>query len=100
MFFAFTTILGWNYYGERCVTYLFGVKAILPYKIFFLVLIAAGAFMKLDMIWLIADIVNGLMAIPNLIGLILLREVIITETRQFFDQLAAKSSTSLKESAI
>ena len=76
MFFAFTTILGWNYYGERCVTYLFGVKAILPYKLFFLVLVAGGAFMKLDMIWLIADIVNGLMAVPNLVGLILLREVI------------------------
>lgn len=87
MFFAFTTILGWNYYGERCITYLFGVKAILPYKIFFLVLIAAGAFMKLDMIWLIADIVNGLMAIPNLIGLILLRDVIVTETREFFQKL-------------
>ncbi|MGF1681718.1 alanine/glycine:cation symporter family protein [Photobacterium minamisatsumaniensis] len=87
MFFAFTTILGWNYYGERCVTYLFGVKAIRPYKVFFLILIAAGAFMKLDMIWLIADIVNGLMAIPNLIGLILLRDVIISETKQFFEQL-------------
>ena len=87
MFFAFTTILGWNYYGERCITYLFGVKAILPYKIFFLVLIAAGAFMKLDMIWLIADIVNGLMAIPNLIGLILLRDVVVAETREFFQKL-------------
>ncbi|UTV26548.1 alanine/glycine:cation symporter family protein [Photobacterium atrarenae] len=87
MFFAFTTILGWNYYGERCVTYLFGVKAILPYKLFFLVLIAGGAFLKLDMIWLIADIVNGLMAIPNLIGLLLLRQVIIGETRQYFEAL-------------
>lgn len=87
MFFAFTTILGWNYYGERCITYLFGVKAILPYKVFFLVLIAAGAFMKLDMIWLIADIVNGLMAVPNLIGLILLRDVVVTETKEFFQKL-------------
>ncbi|PSW21526.1 sodium:alanine symporter family protein [Photobacterium sanctipauli] len=92
MFFAFTTILGWNYYGERCVTYLFGVKAIRPYKVFFLVLIAAGAFMKLDMIWLIADIVNGLMAVPNLIGLILLRDVIITETKQYFQQLTPPPS--------
>lgn len=93
MFFAFTTILGWNYYGERCVTYLFGVKAILPYKLFFLVLVAGGAFMKLDMIWLIADIVNGLMAIPNLIGLIMLREVIISETKQFFEQLKLSQDT-------
>ncbi len=87
MFFAFTTILGWNYYGERCITYLFGVKAILPYKIFFLILVAGGAFLKLDMIWIIADIVNGLMAIPNLIGLIMLREVIVAESKQFFEQL-------------
>ncbi|UXI00039.1 alanine/glycine:cation symporter family protein [Photobacterium sp. TY1-4] len=98
MFFAFTTILGWNYYGERCVTYLFGVKAILPYKLFFLVLIGGGAFLQLDMIWLIADIVNGLMAIPNLIGLILLREVVIGETRQYFEALkltrAAKIQTA------
>ncbi|MCW8329833.1 sodium:alanine symporter family protein [Photobacterium sp. SDRW27] len=96
MFFAFTTILGWNYYGERCITYLFGVKAILPYKVFFLVLIAGGAFLKLDMIWLIADIVNGLMAIPNLIGLILLREVIITETKQFFEQLKLSQATNIQ----
>ncbi|TKF24290.1 sodium:alanine symporter family protein [Vibrio genomosp. F6] len=84
IFFAFTTILGWNYYGERCVVFLFGTKAILPYKFIFVVLVASGAFMKLDMIWIIADIVNGLMAIPNLIGLIALRQVVIEETKQFF----------------
>lgn len=87
MFFAFTTILGWNYYGERCITYLFGVKAIRPYKLVFLVLIASGAFMQLDMIWVIADIVNGLMAIPNLIGLVMLRHVVIDETHQYFASL-------------
>ncbi|PSW06021.1 alanine/glycine:cation symporter family protein [Photobacterium lipolyticum] len=91
MFFAFTTILGWNYYGERCITYLFGVKAILPYKVIFLVLIAGGAFIKLDMIWLIADIVNGLMAVPNLIGLVLLRKVVISETKAYFDLLKSAS---------
>lgn len=85
MFFAFTTILGWNYYGERCVVYLMGTKAILPYKIIFVALVASGAFLKLDMIWVIADIVNGLMAIPNLIGLIALRGVVIEETKRFFD---------------
>ncbi len=92
MFFAFTTILGWNYYGERCITYLFGVKAILPYKLFFLVLIAGGAFMQLDMIWVIADIVNGLMAIPNLIGLVVLRHVVIAETQAFFAKLKQENS--------
>ncbi|MPW35705.1 sodium:alanine symporter family protein [Vibrio sp. B1Z05] len=86
LFFAFTTILGWNYYGERCVVYLFGTKAILPYKVVFIALVFSGAFMKLDMIWLIADIVNGLMAVPNLIGLIALRQVVIAETKLFFDK--------------
>ncbi|MFM2481177.1 alanine/glycine:cation symporter family protein [Celerinatantimonas sp. YJH-8] len=83
-FFAFTTILGWNYYGERCVEYLFGIKGILPYRIIFVVLVASGAFLHLELIWIIADIVNGLMAIPNLIGLIGLRHVIANETKLYF----------------
>ncbi|MDG3088171.1 sodium:alanine symporter family protein [Vibrio hannami] len=86
MFFAFTTILGWNYYGERCVVFLLGTKAVLPYKVIFLALVASGAFLHLDMIWIIADIVNGLMAIPNLIGLIALRHIVIEETKLFFGQ--------------
>ncbi|MFA0117507.1 alanine/glycine:cation symporter family protein [Vibrio breoganii] len=94
LFFAFTTILGWNYYGERCVVYLFGTKAILPYKVLFIALVFSGAFMKLDMIWLIADIVNGLMAVPNLIGLIALRQVVIAETKLFFSKpLTGKVAT-------
>lgn len=93
IFFAFTTILGWNYYGERCVVFLIGTKAILPYKMVFIALVASGAFLKLDMIWLIADIVNGLMAIPNLIGLILLRHIIIDETQLFFSNLKTQSSS-------
>jgi alanine or glycine:cation symporter, AGCS family len=84
LFFAFTTILGWNYYGERCTEYLFGVKAIKPYRLIYLGLVAGGAFLHLDMIWLLADIVNGLMAVPNLIGLIGLRHVVIAETRTYF----------------
>ncbi|EMA2456053.1 alanine/glycine:cation symporter family protein [Vibrio tarriae] len=84
MFFAFTTILGWNYYGERCMVFLFGTKAVLPYKIVFIGLIASGAFLHLDLIWIIADIVNGLMAIPNLIGLVALRHVVVEETKQYF----------------
>ncbi|WP_286292096.1 alanine/glycine:cation symporter family protein [Vibrio apostichopi] len=91
IFFAFTTILGWNYYGERCVVFLLGTKAVLPYKIIFIALVASGAFLKLDMIWLMADIVNGLMAIPNLIGLILLRRVVIEETKLFFKPLTSSS---------
>ncbi len=84
IFFAFTTILGWNYYGERCVVFLAGTKAVLPYKLVFIALVASGAFLHLELIWIIADIVNGLMAVPNLIGLILLRNVVIEETRAYF----------------
>ena len=81
--FAFTTILGWNYYGERCVEYLMGVKAILPYRIIFICLIACGPFLKLGEIWVLADIVNGLMAIPNLIALIALSGVVVAETKAY-----------------
>ncbi len=82
--FAFTTILGWNYYGERCIVYLAGVKAILPYRIIFIVLVAVGAFLKLEAIWVLADIVNGLMAIPNLIALLALSGVVVGETKRYF----------------
>jgi AGCS family alanine or glycine:cation symporter len=86
-FFAFTTILGWNYYGERCTEFLFGVKGILPYKIIYILIVASGAFLTLEVIWVLADIVNGLMAIPNLIALLALRKVIAKETRQYFEKL-------------
>jgi AGCS family alanine or glycine:cation symporter len=82
--FAFTTIIGWNYYGERCVEYLFGVKGIKPYRYIFIGLVAIGAFLKLEMIWVLADIVNGLMAIPNLIALIGLSGVVVAETKAYF----------------
>ena len=81
--FAFTTILGWNYYGERCIEYLLGVKAILPYRIIFILLIACGPFLKLEEIWVLADIVNGLMAIPNLIALVALSGVVVAETKAY-----------------
>lgn len=85
--FAFTTILGWNYYGERCVEYLMGVKAILPYRLIFIGLIACGHFLKLEEIWVLADIVNGLMAIPNLIALLALTGVIVAETKKYQEHL-------------
>ncbi|HFI2447912.1 TPA: alanine/glycine:cation symporter family protein [Streptococcus suis] len=82
--FAYTTILGWSYYGERCIEFLFGTKSILPYRLVFVTMVALGGFLKLDLIWTIADIVNGLMALPNLIALLALSSVIIKETRQYF----------------
>ena len=84
--FAFTTILGWNYYGERAVIYLTGTKGVLPYRLIFIVLIASGAFLKLEAIWVLADIVNGLMAIPNLIALIALSGVVVAETNRYIDR--------------
>ena len=85
--FAFTTILGWNYYGERAVLYFGGMRAILPYRLVFIALIACGAFLKLEAIWVLADIVNGLMAIPNLIALIALSGIIVHETRHYLEKL-------------
>lgn len=84
VFFAFTTIIGWNYYGERCIYYLIGMKAIPIYKLFYILAIALGSFISLDVIFVIADIFNGCMAIPNLIGLLGLRHVIIHETKLYF----------------
>lgn len=86
IFFAFTTIIGWNYYGERCIYYLKGLKAIPYYKWIYICFIAIGPFMSLDFIFILADIVNGCMAIPNLIGLIGLRKVIVEETKSYFYQ--------------
>lgn len=85
--FAFTTTLGWNYYGERCVEYLVGVKGIMPYRIFFILIVACAPFLKLETIWTLADIVNGLMAIPNLIALLLLSGVIVAETKAYYRYL-------------
>ena len=90
--FAFTTILGWNYYGERCIEYLIGVKGILPYRVIFIVLVACGAFIKLDVIWVLADIVNGLMAIPNLIALIGLSGVVVAETKKYHAHIKEKEA--------
>lgn len=83
--FAFTTILGWNYYGERACIYLFGTQGVLPYRLIFIALVASGAFLKLEAIWILADIVNGLMAIPNLIALIALAGVIVAETKLYME---------------
>lgn len=95
MFFAFTTIIGWNYYGERCIQYLLGIKGIKPYKILFISLVGVGPFLPLEMIFIIADIVNGLMAFPNLVGLIGLRKVVVEETEKYFEDLKENEKESL-----
>ncbi len=82
--FAFTTILGWSYYGERCAEYVLGIKAILPYRLLWVIATLTGALIKLGLVWTLADVLNGLMAIPNLIALLLLSPVIFSVTREYF----------------
>lgn len=84
MLFAYSTILGWCYYGERSVEYLAGVKAVKPYRILFVCAVLVGTQVKLDFVWALADTFNGMMAIPNLIGLICLSPVIVRETKDYF----------------
>ena len=92
IFFAYSTILGWCYYGEKCATYLFGEKFVLPYRIIYILTVFIGTIATLDLVWLFADTFNGLMAIPNLIALLLLSTVIVKETKDF---LAKRKSGEL-----
>ncbi|MBT3358791.1 MAG: sodium:alanine symporter family protein, partial [Rhodospirillales bacterium] len=86
LIFAYTTLLSWSYYGERCAEYIFGVKVIQPYRYLWIAMIFVGALLKdqLALLWLIADALNGMMAIPNLIALLLLSPVIFKITRDYF----------------
>ncbi|SQE95826.1 sodium:alanine symporter family protein [Streptococcus equi subsp. zooepidemicus] len=88
--FAFTTILGWSYYGERCFTFLFGTTHLSYFRLIFVVMVGLGGFLKLELIWILADIVNGLMALPNLIALLALSPVVIFETRAYFKRQNTK----------
>ena len=85
--FAFTTIIGWCYYGERCLEYLAGVKYIKYYRALYVILVCITGFLQIEMIWTIADIVNGLMAFPNLIALIGLSGVVVKETNLYLEHL-------------
>lgn len=89
--FAFSTVLGWAYYGERCVEYCFGKNALVPYSAAYILVAAIAPVVALDLVWTIADILNALMAVPNLIAVLLLTPVIIKETKKYIDDLDAKS---------
>lgn len=84
--FAFTTIIGWSFYGERCIEFLFGLKAVTPYRIAWIIAIPLGATLSLDFVWLVADTLNAMMAIPNLIALALLSPVVFKLTREYFEK--------------
>lgn len=85
-FFAFSTILGWSYYGERNLEYLVGTRAIVPYRLAFVVVTGVSAVAQLDTVWLISDVMNGLMALPNLVGLLLLSGIVLRETRSYMNR--------------
>lgn len=84
--FAFSTILGWSHYGSRGIEYIFGVRAILPYRLLFILAAFMGSIYTIDFVWLLSDVMNGLMALPNLIGLLLLSGVVAAETRSYFER--------------
>lgn len=101
VFFAFTTILGWDYYGERCLEYLTGKdeKKIKIYRWLYILAVFIGPYMTVAAVWTIADIFNGLMALPNMIALFALSGVVVKETKRFFevyaDQKMAKKKSSV-----
>lgn len=85
--FAYSTILGWSYYGERCAEYLFGRKAILPYKLLYIAVLVFAPVLALDMVWTIADILNAFMAVPNLIAVLLLASQISKDTKFYIENI-------------
>ena len=100
-FFSFTTIIGWCYYGERCLVYLMNsTKGILIYKIVYLLMLAVSPFLALEAIWTLADITNALMAFPNLIALLGLRRDVIEETRQFFKRKDTLNTPAITEEEV
>ena len=83
--FAFTTMIGWSFYGERCMVFLFGARAVLPFRLAWVLAVPLGTIFHLDTVWLIADTLNALMALPNLIALLLLGPLVFRITREYFD---------------
>ena len=82
--FAFTTILGWSVYSEKCVQYLLGPKAVTPFRVLWIIVVPIGAVGSLEFIWLLADTLNAMMAIPNLIALVLLSPVVFKLSKEYF----------------
>jgi AGCS family alanine or glycine:cation symporter len=88
--FVFSTILGWSYYGEKAAEYLFGTKAVQPYRWLWVLVVMVGSLVSIQTVWTFADIANGLMAIPNLISLIALSGILVSETREYLWQSSGK----------
>lgn len=85
--FAYSTILGWSYYGERCIEYCLGKKALMPYRVIYVAVAAIAPIIALDLVWSVADILNAFMAVPNLVAVLLLSPVIVRETKKYIHNL-------------
>jgi len=85
--FAYSTILGWSYYGEKAFEFIFGEKFVKLYRVIFIAVVMVGAMMKLEFVWNFSDLANGLMAIPNLLALLILSKVISSETKKYFKEI-------------
>ncbi|MGH9750571.1 MAG: alanine/glycine:cation symporter family protein [Candidatus Polarisedimenticolia bacterium] len=85
--FAYSTVIGWAYYGEKCIEYLLGARAVAPYRAIYCLAVGVGALVKVDLVWAFADMMNGLMALPNLIGLLLLHRVVAQESARYLTAL-------------
>ena len=91
--FAFTTMLGWSYYGERCAQFLLGPKVVMPFRVLWVIGVFVGTQMSLGLVWKMSDALNGMMAIPNLLALLLLSPVVFKLTKQYFQQQATQPET-------
>ena len=93
--FAYTTTLGWSYYGERCAEYLFGIRSTIFFKIIFIFVVLLGPVIELDVVWSLSDIFNALMAIPNIIAVVLLSGVVAKETKKWIKNLDGVDDTEV-----
>ena len=93
--FAFSTVLGWAYYGERCIEYFAGKKIMIPYRILYILVAVIAPVVSLNLIWLIADTLNALMAIPNLVAVLLLSPVVVAETKKYLNHIDEKDDTPI-----
>ena len=94
--FAYSTVLGWAYYGERCVEYFAGRKGLVPYRVLYIAVAVIAPVISLNLVWTIADILNALMALPNLVAILLLSNVIVAETKKYINNLDAKDDTEIE----
>ena len=92
----YSTVLGWAYYGERCVEYFAGKAGLIPYRVVYIIVAAVAPVVSLNLVWTVADILNALMAIPNLVAVLLLSNVIVKETKKYINDLDKKDDTPVE----